>query len=107
MRRIEQIDGILKFEILPVNSKGEKDMIQVAILGCGTVGSGVYEVLSMNHDSIAGKAEDTLEVKYILDRKDFSGTPLAGKVVRDFSIIEERPGRRHRVRDHGRRRPRL
>ena len=66
-------------------------MIQVAILGCGTVGSGVYEVLSMNHDSIAGKAEDTLEVKYILDRKDFSGTPLAGKVVRDFSIIENDP----------------
>ena len=48
--------------------------MNVAILGYGTVGSGVYEVLHMNHSYIAKCAGNELNVKYVLDLRDFSGT---------------------------------
>ena len=42
-------------------------MIQVAVMGYGTIGSGVVEVLNINHDSIAKRAGEAIEVKYVLD----------------------------------------
>ena len=42
-------------------------MIKIALLGYGTIGSGVAEVLDINHDSIAVKAGQEIEIKYILD----------------------------------------
>lgn len=62
-------------------------MIKIAILGYGTIGSGVVEVLHTNKESITKRAGDEIEVKYILDLRDFPGDPMADKVVHDYDII--------------------
>lgn len=62
-------------------------MIQVAVLGYGTVGSGVVKVIDTNHDSILAKTGMDLNVKYILDRRDFKGDANEQKVVQDFDVI--------------------
>ena len=49
-------------------------MIKVAIMGYGTIGSGVYEVLETNREVLARAAGQELEVKYVLDLHDFPGT---------------------------------
>ena len=66
-------------------------MVKVAILGFGVVGSGVAEVLATNGGQIARKADDLIELKYILDVRDFPDSPFGDKVVHDFSVIEEDP----------------
>ena len=66
-------------------------MIKIAILGYGTIGSGVVEVLDTNQESIAKRAGDEIEVKYILDLRDFPGDPMEGKVIHDYNIIAEDP----------------
>lgn len=66
-------------------------MIYAAILGYGTVGSGVAEVLSSNRDIVARNAGEEIEVKYILDLREFPGDPNESKVVHDFAIIENDP----------------
>ena len=66
-------------------------MANFAIMGFGTVGGGVAEVLRMNADSIAGKLGEPLNLKYILDVRDLSATPYADKAVKDFAILENDP----------------
>ncbi len=66
-------------------------MVYAAILGYGTVGSGVAHVLSENSEMIAWKAGEEVSVKYILDLRDFPQDPNADKVVHDFRIILEDP----------------
>lgn len=66
-------------------------MINVAVLGFGTVGSGVVELIDMNKNHIGAKLEDELNVKYILDIRDFPDSPYKDKFVKDFSIIENDP----------------
>jgi len=66
-------------------------MIYAAIMGHGTVGSGVYEVFSMNAGKIERVLGEKVEVKYVLDLRDFSSLPYANKFVSDFSVIEKDP----------------
>ena len=66
-------------------------MIKIAILGYGTIGSGVVEVLHTNKESIAKRAGDEIEVKYILDLRDFPGDPMEDKVIHDYNVIAEDP----------------
>ena len=66
-------------------------MIKAAVLGYGTVGSGVVEVLHENKDLIAKRVGDEIEVKYILDLRDFPGDPFEDKVIHDFNIIVNDP----------------
>ena len=66
-------------------------MIQIAVLGYGTVGSGVVEVIETNKTDINKKAGEQLAVKYILDLRDFPGDPYEGKVVHDYNMILEDP----------------
>ncbi|MCD8145229.1 MAG: homoserine dehydrogenase [Oscillospiraceae bacterium] len=66
-------------------------MINVAILGFGTVGSGVAEVIEKNNAHISEKAATQINLKYILDVKEVPGTPFDGKFIHDFSIIESDP----------------
>lgn len=59
-----------------------------AVMGYGTVGSGVVEVLTKNHDSIVKRStQNELDVKYILDLRDFPGDPNENKMIKDFNII--------------------
>ncbi|MCM1387497.1 MAG: homoserine dehydrogenase, partial [Bacillus sp. (in: Bacteria)] len=66
-------------------------MIQVAVLGYGTVGSGVVEVIETNKAEINKKAGEELNIKYILDLRDFPGDAYEHKVVHDFNIILNDP----------------
>ncbi len=62
-------------------------MAKIAILGFGTVGSGVLEVCRRNAASIARRAGEPVEVKYILDIRDFSASPDAALFVKDLDVI--------------------
>lgn len=66
-------------------------MAKIAIMGFGTVGSGVAEVLQMNQSDIRRKTSEAVEVKYILDTREFPGNPFEHLVVHDFSVIENDP----------------
>lgn len=66
-------------------------MIQVAVLGYGTVGSGVVEVIEKNKAEINKKSGEELNVKYILDLRDFPGDPYEDKVVHDVNMIMDDP----------------
>ncbi len=62
-------------------------MIQVAVMGYGTVGSGVVEVIEKNKAEINKKSGEDIHIKYILDLRDFPGDPYADKVVHDVEQI--------------------
>jgi len=66
-------------------------MIKIAVLGYGTIGSGVVEVLQTNKDSIAKRAGDEIEVKHVLDLRDFFGDPIQPKIVHDYDTIVNDP----------------
>ncbi len=66
-------------------------MASIAILGFGTVGSGVAEVLTMNQQEIRRRTEEPVELKYILDTREFPDSPYGGLVIHDFSVIENDP----------------
>ena len=66
-------------------------MINVAILGYGTVGSGVFEVLNTNKESITRRAGEELNVKYVLDLRDFPGQPVEEVLVHDYEQIVNDP----------------
>ncbi len=62
-------------------------MIKVAIMGYGTVGSGVYEVIRTNQKSINKKVGQELEIKYVLDLREFPGDPVMDVLTHDFEEI--------------------
>ncbi len=66
-------------------------MIKVAIWGYGTVGSGVFEVLRKNSAAIENKLGDTIEVKYVLDLRDFEDDPVKEVLVHDVEEILSDP----------------
>ena len=61
-------------------------MIKYAILGYGTVGKGVAEVMEEQREKIAAVVGDGLELGYILVRHDYPGDPYADRMVTDFSV---------------------
>ena len=66
-------------------------MIHVAVLGYGTVGSGVVEVIETNKSAINKRAGAELNIKYILDLREFPGDPYESKVVHDYNVILNDP----------------
>lgn len=64
-------------------------MIKIAVLGYGTIGSGVVEVINTNIKSINKKINDEIEIKYVLDLRDFPGDPIQEKIVHDYDIIDQ------------------
>lgn len=66
-------------------------MVNVAILGFGVVGSGVAEVLTQNKAIIEKKLEKQVNIKYILDLREFPGSPFEDLVIHDFNIILNDP----------------
>ena len=65
--------------------------MKAAIMGYGTIGSGVAEVLEINGGSIAKRVGEPIEIKYILDLRDFPGDPIQEKIVHDYKAIAEDP----------------
>lgn len=66
-------------------------MINIAVLGYGTIGSGVVEVLNTNGESINKRAGDEINVKYVLDLREFPGDPIMDKIVHDINVILDDP----------------
>ena len=66
-------------------------MINIAVLGYGTVGSGVVEVINTNHESINKRAGDEINIKYVLDLRDFPGDPVEKVLVHDYEVIVNDP----------------
>ena len=65
--------------------------MKIAIMGYGTIGSGVAKVVETNAASIAAKVGEALEVKYVLDLREFPGDPIQEKVVHDVDVIMNDP----------------
>ncbi len=66
-------------------------MANIAILGFGVVGSGAAEVLTHNLELIETRIGQKLNIKYILDLRDFPDSPFGHLVVHDFNIILNDP----------------
>ena len=66
-------------------------MVNIAVLGYGTVGSGVVEVINTNGARINQRIGDKLNVKYVLDLRDFPGDPVQEKLIHDFDTIVNDP----------------
>ena len=64
-------------------------MRHIAVMGYGTIGSGVVEVLERNKEIIAKRVGDEVDVKYVLDLREFPGDPAEDNIVHDFSVIEK------------------
>ena len=62
-------------------------MVQVAVMGHGVVGSGVVEVLTSHAESIAKRAKEEINIKYILDIREFPDSPLADRFTKNFEDI--------------------
>ena len=65
--------------------------MKIAVMGCGTVGSGAVEILENKKELLAAKCGEAAELKYILDIRDLSGRPYADKAVKDVDIIVNDP----------------
>ena len=66
-------------------------MAKIAVMGCGTVGRGVFDVLAMNAELITKRAGEPVEVKYVLDLREFPGTPVEKVLTHDFNDILNDP----------------
>ena len=66
-------------------------MINIAILGLGNIGSGVADLISRSEVLISKEVRDKINIKYVLDLRDFKGTPYENKVVHDIGIIADDP----------------
>lgn len=66
-------------------------MVKAAVLGFGVVGSGVAEVITGQGAGLKNKADDLVDLKYILDVRDFPDSPFADYFVKEFSVIENDP----------------
>ena len=65
--------------------------MKIAVMGYGTIGSGVVEVLQINKEKIAKRSGEAVEVKYILDLREFPGDPMEDKIVHDYQTIVDDP----------------
>ena len=66
-------------------------MVKIAVMGYGVVGSGTVEVFYKNLSGIESKIGDKADIKYILDLRDFNGTPYDDKFIKDFDVILKDP----------------
>ncbi len=62
-------------------------MVKIAVLGYGTVGSGVVEVIKTNQALVDSNAGKHIEVKYVLDLRDFPGDPVQEIITHDYNDI--------------------
>lgn len=65
--------------------------MKVAVMGCGTVGSGAVEILENKKELLAAKCGEPVELKYILDIRDLSDRPYGKKAVKDIGLILNDP----------------
>ena len=64
-------------------------MVSIAVLGYGTVGSGVVEVIRTNQEIVNKRAGTEVNIKYVLDLREFEGDPIQKILVHDYNVILE------------------
>ena len=62
-------------------------MVNVAVLGYGTVGSGVVEIINRNNSVLKERIGEDIQVKYVLDLREFPDDPISKVLVHDFDTI--------------------
>ncbi len=62
-------------------------MVNIAVLGYGTVGSGVVEVIQTNQEIVNKRAGQEVNIKYVLDLREFEGDPIQKILVHDYDTI--------------------
>lgn len=65
--------------------------MKIAILGYGTVGSGVFQIIRENNAIIEKRVGAPVEIKYVLDLREFPGDPVEPYLVHDFKTVIEDP----------------
>ena len=65
--------------------------MKIAVMGYGTIGSGVVDVLRINKEKITKRAGEPVDVKYILDLREFPGDPMEAAIVHDYQTIVNDP----------------
>ena len=66
-------------------------MINIAILGFGVVGGGVARLITDNYANVCDLGGDKINIKYILDLRDFPDSPFADRIIHDYDIIVNDP----------------
>ena len=66
-------------------------MVKIAVIGFGNIGGGLVELVETNKEIIKKDLGTELEIKYIVDIRDFTGHPLEHKIVKDFNIVLNDP----------------
>ena len=66
-------------------------MINIAVLGYGTIGSGIVEVINTNFDDITNKIGEELNIAYVLDLREFPDDPINDILVHDYDTIINDP----------------
>ncbi len=66
-------------------------MVNVAVLGYGTVGSGIVEILTKNKSHVSRRAGEEINLKYVLDLREFPGDPVEKVLVHDYDTIVNDP----------------
>lgn len=64
-------------------------MTNIAILGFGVVGGGVAELITKNYNEVTKLGADEINIKYILDLRDFPDSPFHDRIVHDYNVILE------------------
>lgn len=83
--------GGASFFYIYTPERKENKMINIAILGFGVVGGGVARLLTDNAKECERLGGDSINIKYILDLRDFPDSPFADKVIHDYSVIVSDP----------------
>ena len=66
-------------------------MVKIAVIGFGNIGGGLVELVERNKQLILKDTGKEVEVKYIVDIRDFTGHPLESKIIKDFNIVLNDP----------------
>ena len=66
-------------------------MVNVAVLGYGTVGSGTAEILWNSKEELSRRIGDEINLKYVLDLRDFPGDKVEEVLVHDYEVIANDP----------------
>lgn len=66
-------------------------MVKIAVIGFGNIGGGLVELVERNKQLILKDTGKEVEVKYIVDIRDFTGHPLENKIIKDFNIVLNDP----------------
>lgn len=66
-------------------------VIKIAVMGFGVVGSGTVELFYKNKELLEKRSGKEMDIKYILDLRDFPDSPFADKLTKNFEDILNDP----------------